>query len=167
MRSRCTKQATRACGPRKYRKVGEFAPLHVRAGLDEVEIHASNGDFDDHFIAISNERSLSPVFQETGHFIAVELRRRHIARPGAGARHAATWANSEIGSTGATRKLSRRVGLIVLLNEPMWMTRPSRSRDASASVAPPASRSSLRLLVFNHPGLVRRHPSKQKKAPLK
>jgi hypothetical protein len=45
-------------------------------------------------------------------------------------------------------KLERhlRSGLMVLLNEPMWMIRPARSSDASAGTARPASCSSLELV---------------------
>ncbi|OHV67019.1 hypothetical protein LCM4576_25770 [Mesorhizobium sp. LCM 4576] len=66
------------------------------------------------------------------------------AGPGGGVRHAATCAKRLTSSAGAITKPSLIVGLIVLLNEPIWMTRPSRSSDASAGAALPVNCSSLR-----------------------
>src|SRR5260370_130998 len=59
--------------------------------------------------------------------------------PGGGARHAATSAKRAMRPIGATINPRWSVGLIVLLNEPMWMTRPARSSDASAGAAQPGA----------------------------
>ena len=58
------------------------------------------------------------------------------AGPGAGARQAAASAKRDASAAGATTKPSRNEGVTVLLKEPMRMTRPARSSDASAGVGP-------------------------------
>jgi len=53
----------------------------------------------------------------------------------AGRRQATTSSKRKTRVAGTTTKPSRSVGLIALLKDPIWMTRPARSCDASAGAA--------------------------------
>jgi hypothetical protein len=85
--------------------------------------------------------------------------------PGGGARHAATSAKRDRSETGATRKPSRNVGLMVLLKEPMWMTRPPRSSEASAGRGSPLQLQFAQIVVFDHPRAFLRGPIEQTQSP--
>lgn len=61
---------------------------------------------------------------------------------GAGASVAVTSENTSVSATGAITNPSRSPRLMVLLKEPIWMTRSPHPRMASAGAARPSSRSS-------------------------